>query len=94
MGIREVAKLARVSTATVSRVITGAARVAPRTSTRVLRAIETLDFKPNEAARILAIEKKLKQQIAIRKSSKDKSRANAKDPKSLTNSRYPLVFRG
>jgi DNA-binding transcriptional regulator YdaS (Cro superfamily) len=62
-GNSEVAKLARVSTATVSRVITGAARVAPRTSTRVLRAIEALDFKPNEAARILAIEKKLKQQI-------------------------------
>jgi len=63
MGIREVAKLACVSTATVSRVITGAAKVAPRTSTRVLRAIEALDFKPNEAARILAIEKKLKKQI-------------------------------
>jgi DNA-binding LacI/PurR family transcriptional regulator len=85
MGIREVAKLACVSTATVSRVITGAARVAPRTSTRVLRAIEALDFKPNEAARVLAIEKKLKQQIAIRKSSKNKSRAKAKSSRSLTN---------
>ena len=62
MGIRDVAKLARVSTATVSRVITGAARVAPRTATRVLRAIEALDFKPNEAARILAVQKKLKKQ--------------------------------
>jgi DNA-binding LacI/PurR family transcriptional regulator len=68
MGIREVAKRARVSTATVSRVITGAARVAPRTATRVLRAIEALDFKPNEAARILAVQKKLK----------NKSRGNAK----------------
>ena len=62
MGIREVAKVASVSTATVSRVITGAARVAPRTATRVLRAIEALDFKPNEAARILAVQKKLKKQ--------------------------------
>jgi DNA-binding LacI/PurR family transcriptional regulator len=62
MGIREVAKLACVSTATVSRVITGAARVAPRTATRVLSAMQALDFKPNEAARILAIQKKLKKQ--------------------------------
>ena len=62
MGIREVAKLACVSTATVSRVITGAARVAPRTATRVLSAMQALDFRPNEAARILAIQKKLKKQ--------------------------------
>ncbi len=62
MGIREVAKLACVSTATVSRVITGAARVAPRTATRVISAMQALDFKPNEAARILAIQKKLKKQ--------------------------------
>ena len=62
MGIRDVAKLARVSTATVSRVITGAARVAPRTATRVFNAMEALDFKPNEAARVLAIQKKLKKQ--------------------------------
>jgi len=46
----------------VSRVITGAARVAPRTATRVLSAMQALDFKPNEAARILAIQKKLKKQ--------------------------------
>ena len=63
MGIREVAKLASVSTATVSRFVTGAARVAPRTATRVLRAMQALDFEPNEAARILAIQKKLKKQI-------------------------------
>jgi len=63
MGIREVAKVASVSTATVSRVITGAARVAPKTATRVLSAMQALDFKPNEAARILAIQKKVKKQI-------------------------------
>jgi DNA-binding LacI/PurR family transcriptional regulator len=62
MSIREVAKLARVSTATVSRVITGSARVDPRTATRVLRAIRDLDFKPNEAARIMVIQRKLKKQ--------------------------------
>jgi len=53
MGIREVAKIASVSTATVSRMITGAARVAPATADRVLRAIRVLNFQPNEAARAL-----------------------------------------
>lgn len=60
MGIREVAKMASVSTATVSRVITGSVRVSPNTATRVLHAMEALAFEPNEAARILAILKKLK----------------------------------
>jgi hypothetical protein len=60
MGIREVAKMASVSTATVSRLITGSARVSPETATRVLHAMEALEFEPNEAARILAILKKLK----------------------------------
>lgn len=60
MGIREVAKKASVSTATVSRVITGAAKVSPSTATRVLRAILALDFQANEAARALAVQKRLK----------------------------------
>jgi hypothetical protein len=60
MGIREVAKMASVSTATVSRLITGSARVSPKTAIRVLHAMEALEFQPNEAARILAILKKLK----------------------------------
>ena len=60
MGIREVAKRASVSTATVSRVLTGAAKVSPSTTTRVLRAIQALDFQANEAARALADQKKLK----------------------------------
>jgi DNA-binding MurR/RpiR family transcriptional regulator len=63
MGIREVAKRASVSTATVSRVITGAARVSPSTTTRVLRAIRALDFQANEAARALAVQKKLKRNV-------------------------------
>ena len=54
MGIREVAKRASVSTATVSRVLTGAAKVSPSSTTRVLRAIQALDFQANEAARALA----------------------------------------
>jgi len=59
MGIREVAKMASVSTATVSRLITGAARVSPKTATRVVHAMQALNFQPNEAARLLAFQKKL-----------------------------------
>ncbi|HTR66299.1 MAG TPA: LacI family DNA-binding transcriptional regulator [Terriglobales bacterium] len=62
MGIREVAKIAFVSTATVSRLITGAAKVSPDAASRILRAMQTLDFRPNEAARILAIQKKIKRE--------------------------------
>jgi len=60
MGIREVAELASVSTATVSRVITGAAKVSPAATDRVLRAIQALDFQPDESARALASQKKAK----------------------------------
>ncbi len=60
MGIREVAKMASVSTATVSRLITGAARVSPDTASRILLAMQALNFQPNEAARILALQKKIK----------------------------------
>jgi DNA-binding MurR/RpiR family transcriptional regulator len=63
MGIREVAKRASVSTATVSRVITGAAKVSPSTATRVMHAIQALDFQANEAARALADQKKLKRTL-------------------------------
>jgi LacI family transcriptional regulator len=65
MGIREVAKMASVSTATVSRLITGSARVSPKTATRVLHAMEALAFEPNEAARLLAILKKLKRNSGV-----------------------------
>ena len=60
MGIREVAKMASVSTATVSRLITGAAKVSPDTASRILSAMQILNFQPNEAARILALQKKIK----------------------------------
>jgi DNA-binding LacI/PurR family transcriptional regulator len=60
MGIREVAKMASVSTATVSRLITGAAKVSPDTASRILSAMQVLNFQPNEAARVLAHQKKIK----------------------------------
>jgi len=52
-GIREVAMLAGVSPATVSRVMNGTAKVAPEKRARVLAAIEQTGFVPNELARSL-----------------------------------------
>ena len=48
-----VARRARVSTATVSRVINETAVVAPHTAERVRKAIEALHFYPDENARSL-----------------------------------------
>ncbi|MDE3104225.1 MAG: LacI family DNA-binding transcriptional regulator [Acidobacteriota bacterium] len=53
MNIKAVAKLAKVSTATVSRTMNGSAKVSPRTAERVRRAIEELNFYPNTNARAL-----------------------------------------
>jgi DNA-binding LacI/PurR family transcriptional regulator len=53
MNIREVAKRARVSTATVSRTINGSDKVKPATAARVRKAIEELNFLPNSHARTL-----------------------------------------
>lgn len=52
-SIREVAKLAGVSPATVSRVMNGTANVDPDKRDRVLQAIAQTDFVPNEVARSL-----------------------------------------
>lgn len=46
----DVAKLAKVSTATVSRVLTDDPRVTSRTRRRVLEAVQTLEYKPNRLA--------------------------------------------
>ena len=53
INIREVAKMAGVSPATVSRVINGTARVSAEKRARVLQAITATDFVPNEVARSL-----------------------------------------
>jgi DNA-binding LacI/PurR family transcriptional regulator len=53
MNITAVAERARVSTATVSRVINGTARVNPETAERVREAIEQLNFYPDISARTL-----------------------------------------
>ena len=52
--IYDVAREAKVSLATVSRVINGSSVVKQATKERVLEVIERLDFKPNEIARGLA----------------------------------------
>lgn len=52
-SIREVAKLANVSPATVSRVMNGTARVDEEKKERVLAAIKETGFVPNEVARSL-----------------------------------------
>jgi LacI family transcriptional regulator len=53
MGIREVAKRAKVSIATVSRTINDAASVDPKTAERVRQAIEELRYYPDMQARSL-----------------------------------------
>lgn len=52
-SIKDVAALAGVSPATVSRVMNGTAKVDPEKKARVLRAIEETGFVPNEVARSL-----------------------------------------
>ena len=47
MNIKEVAKRAKVSTATVSRTINDPEKVKPRTAERVRKVIEELNFYPN-----------------------------------------------
>jgi len=51
--IRDVARLAGVSVATVSRVLTGSAPVAPATRKRVEEAMAQLGWRPNSTARSL-----------------------------------------
>lgn len=55
--LRDVAREAGVSYQTVSRVINDDAHVSAGTRNRVLKAIETLDFRPNRAAQILQTER-------------------------------------
>ncbi len=52
--IKDVAQLAGVSKATVSRVITGKTKVTPEVHLRVTEAMKRLQFKPNQTAQNLA----------------------------------------
>lgn len=53
ISIREVAKLAGTSPATVSRVLNGTAKVSQEKEERILRVIKETGYIPNEAARVL-----------------------------------------
>jgi len=55
--VRDVAREAGVSYQTVSRVINDSSHVSPDTRNRVLKAIDTLGFRPNRAAQILQTER-------------------------------------
>lgn len=52
-NVKDVAKLAQVSTATVSRVISNKDKVKKETREKVLKAIEVLDYHPNNLGRQL-----------------------------------------
>lgn len=52
--LEDVAKLAGVSSATVSRVLNGSTAISPNTRKRVLKAIQELRYRPNIHARNLA----------------------------------------
>src|SRR5437667_185761 len=52
--IQDVARVAGVSTATVSHVVNNSRRVTPATAARVERAIAQLNFVPNATGRLLA----------------------------------------
>ena len=54
MNLEQVAKRARVSTATASRVLNNVGQVSNSTRTRVLKAAEELKYYPNLHARTLA----------------------------------------
>jgi len=55
--IKDVARLARVSVATVSYVINGTRKVAPETAERVRKAVEELDYHPDAVAQSLRTRK-------------------------------------
>lgn len=56
-SIKDVAALAGVSTATVSRVLSDKPHVRPELRARVLEAVEALDYRPNLVARSLRVQK-------------------------------------
>jgi LacI family fructose operon transcriptional repressor len=59
-SIKDVAKAAGVSTATVSRVLANNAPIRPETRERVMQAVAALDYRPNLIARSLRAQKSTK----------------------------------
>lgn len=52
--IKDVAKLANVSTATVSRIINGKGEASPETIKKVMKVVEELNYRPNSLAKNLS----------------------------------------
>jgi DNA-binding LacI/PurR family transcriptional regulator len=63
--VRQVAELARVSIATVSRALSGDARVAEALRRRVVEAARALNYRPNRAARSLRARRSLTVGVVI-----------------------------
>lgn len=59
-GIKDVARVAGVSTATVSRVLANHSRVKEETRRKVMDAVEQLNYRPNLVARSLRVQKSAK----------------------------------
>jgi LacI family fructose operon transcriptional repressor len=59
-SIKDVAQAAKVSTATVSRVLANNASIRPETRKRVLEAVAQLNYRPNLIARSLRVQKSTK----------------------------------
>ena len=55
MNIYDVAERAKVSVASVSRYINQPVKVRPQTAARIGKAMQELDYRPNENARALAM---------------------------------------
>lgn len=55
--IKDIAKMANVSTATVSRIINGKGEASPETINRVMSIIKELNYKPNRLAQSLSMKK-------------------------------------
>lgn len=55
MSIKEIAKAAGVSTATVSRVLNGSDKVKEYTAKRVMEVVEELNYRPNHVARRMKV---------------------------------------
>lgn len=55
--IKEIARMAKVSTATVSHVLNGTARISDETRERVLTVVKGVNYRPNSIAKSLKIKK-------------------------------------